>query len=475
MLVDGYEAIIGLECHAQLRTESKMFCGCPVLASAPPNTAVCPVCLGHPGTLPTLNDRAVRLGVRIALALGCTLHEQSTFARKHYFYPDLPKGYQVSQFDRPLATGGAVHALGDRFDLTRIHLEEDAGKMTHAPEGSVVDYNRAGVPLVEIVGEPQLRTPEQAEAYLRTLHRVLVESGVCTGDMESGHFRCDANVSVHRPGEPWGTRVEVKNVNSFRFVARAIRHEVERQAAVLRAGGRVGMETRNWVGNKTVLLRVKESGADYRYFPEPDLLPLVLSPAEVERERRELPGIPLDLHLALADEARLLGFAERHGLGRYEAGVLLSRPDAAAIFEAAVAAGGGAAAMANLVSSEVLRRDDAGMIDGATLAAVQRLVDDGSINRDGARRVLDVVHAEGGDAATIVSRLGVEQVDDGDALAAAVASVLAAHPGERARYRAGESALFGFFMGRLMAATGRRADPRRAQSLLREALDREPG
>ncbi|MBM4390472.1 MAG: Asp-tRNA(Asn)/Glu-tRNA(Gln) amidotransferase subunit GatB [Deltaproteobacteria bacterium] len=475
MLHDGYEAIIGLECHAQLRTASKMFCACPVVNDAPPNSAVCPTCLAHPGTLPVLNDRAVKLGLRAALATGCTLHDTSVFARKHYFYPDLPKGYQISQFDRPLATGGAIHALGQRFGITRIHLEEDAGKMTHAEGGSTVDWNRAGVPLIEIVSEAHMRSAEQAEAYLRTLHRVLVESGICTGDMEKGHFRCDANVSVHRPGEPWGTKVEVKNVNSFRFVAKAIRFEIERQVAVLQAGGTVDQETRTWAGKGTVTLRKKEGSADYRYFPDPDLGPLVLEAGEIEAQRATLPGLPMDLFLAQEDERRVTDWVENYGLSTYDVTVILGNPEAAAIFMDAVAAGGAPKAMANWVTSEVLRREDPGQISGAALSAVQALVDDGTINRDGAKRVIEVIAEEGGDPAEIVSRLGLGQVSDEGKLAEAVASVLAAHPAELAKYRAGNKGLFGFFMGKLMAATGRKAEPGLAQRLLRGALDGTPG
>ncbi len=475
MLLDGYEAIIGLECHAQLRTASKMFCACPVVVDAPPNGAVCPTCLAHPGTLPVLNDHAVKLGVRAALATGCTIHDTSIFARKHYFYPDLPKGYQISQFDRPLATGGAIHALGKRFRITRIHLEEDAGKMTHAEGGSTVDWSRAGVPLIEIVSEADMRTAEEAEAYLRMLHRVLVATGVCTGDMEKGHFRCDANVSVHRPGEPWGTKVEVKNVNSFRFVAKAIRFEIERQVAVLRAGGTVDQETRTWAGKGTVTLRKKEGSADYRSFPDPDLGPLVLEAGEIEGQRALLPGVPMDVFLAAEDERRVTDWVDNYGLSPYDVTVILGNPEAAAIFADAVASGGSPKAMANWVTGEVLRREDPGHITGAGLARVQALVDAGTVNRDGAKRVIEVLAEAGGDPSEIVSRLGLGQLSDEGKLADIVAEVLAANRSELAKYRAGNKGLFGFFMGKLMVATGRKAEPGVAQRLLREALDGSPG
>jgi aspartyl-tRNA(Asn)/glutamyl-tRNA(Gln) amidotransferase subunit B len=466
-----WEAIIGLECHAQLHTRTKMFCSCPVVQEAAPNTAICPICMGHPGTLPAVNDQAVKLGIRAALATGCTLHDESIFARKNYFYPDLPKGYQISQFDRPLATGGSVTAGGRTTRLTRIHLEEDAGKMVHSPEGTVVDWNRAGVPLIEIVSEADLRTAEEAEAYLRMLHRVLVESGICLGDMEKGHFRCDANVSVHRPGTPWGTKVEVKNVNSFRFVAKAIRFEIERQTAVLAGGGVVEQETRTWAQNRTVSLRKKEGSADYRYFPEPDLPPLRLTPHEIAQARAALPGCPMDAYLSGADAARVEGWVARYGLSAYDVGVLLSSEEAAAFFVACVDAGGAPKAMCNLVSAEVLRREGVGALQPAALVAAQELLDGGKTTRDGLKRVIEELWAHGGDPAEILTRLGLGAVADTTALDATVATILAAHPGELARYRAGEKGLFGFFMGKLMAATQRRADPATAQRLLRSALD----
>ncbi|MFZ5481352.1 MAG: Asp-tRNA(Asn)/Glu-tRNA(Gln) amidotransferase subunit GatB [Myxococcota bacterium] len=474
MLLAAWEAVIGLECHAQLRTASKMFCACPVVQDAAPNSAVCEVCLGHPGTLPALNAEAVALALRAAVALGCEVHATSVFARKNYFYPDLPKGYQISQYDRPLATKGTLHAAGRAFGLTRIHLEEDAGKMVHGPGGTVVDWNRAGVPLVEIVGEPELRTPEEAEAWLRTLHRLLVRSGVCLGDMEKGHFRCDANVSVHRAGEPWGTRVEIKNVNSFRFVAKAIRYEIDRQIAAYEAGEPVWQETRTWAGNRTVTLRRKEGSADYRYFPEPDLPPLRVGAEEIAAQVAALPGVPLDVWLAEADAARVADWQARYGLSTYDVGVVTADGEVADFFAAAVEAGGEPKAMANWVAAEVLRRTNAdgiGRLQPAHLVAVQRLLDAGAINRDGARRLFDALADAGGDPDAHVATLGLRQVSDEGALRAIVDDLLARHPAELARYRAGNKGMMGFFMGQLMAATDRQADPKLAQRLVREALD----
>lgn len=480
MLYDGFEAIIGLECHVQLRTRTKMFCACPVVADgSAPNVAVCPICLAHPGTLPAVNAQAIHLALKAALAFGCDTHRRSVFARKSYFYPDLPKGYQISQYDRPLATGGAVHTALGAFGLERIHLEEDAGKQHHHGDASEVDWNRAGVPLIEIVGRPELRTPEQAEAYMRALHRVLVEGGISEGSLERGQLRCDVNVSLHRPGEPWGVRVEVKNINSFRFVARAIRSEIGRQAALLAAGERIHMETRTWDGARTVLLRRKEESADYRYFPEPDLPELLVEEAEIAAARGELPGAPLDVWLLEADAARRAGWAARYGLSEYDIGVLTGAPEAEAVFVAAVAAGGEPKKMANLVMTEWLRRFNAaegeGRLSAAALVGAQALMDRAAINRDGLRRLLDRLW-EAGDPAGglegLVGELGIGQVSDDAALRAAVAEVVARSPGEAARYRAGNAGLIGFFVGEVMKATGRRADPKRCRELVAEELAR---
>lgn len=465
----GYEAIIGLECHAQLRTASKMFCACAVASERElaPNTAICEICMAHPGTLPALNAAAVALGVRAAVAISCTVHPTSVFSRKNYFYPDLPKGYQISQFDRPLATGGRIRAGGKEFGITRVHLEEDAGKMMHTPEGSVVDWNRAGVPLIEIVSEPDMRTAEEAEAYLRTLHRVLVDGGICLGDMEKGHFRCDANVSIHRAGEPFGVKVEIKNVNSFRFVAKAIRFEIDRQTAVVQAGGTIAQETRTWAGTRTVALRGKEGSADYRFFPEPDLPPLRVGPAQIAAEAARLPGVPMDLHLEAADAARLVRWRQLYGLPAYDVGVLTADPDVAAFFVACVDAGGDARTMCNWLQTDLIH----GELRPEHLVRVQAMMDAGAINRDGAKALLEALVQRGGDPDALAEALGLRQVSDEDALRAIVAALLAEFPVERERYRTGNKGMLGFFMGRLMMATNRQADTKLGNRLLREALD----
>lgn len=470
----GWEVVFGLECHAQLACRSKLFCGCVVDAEAAPNESVCPICLAHPGTLPRLNGEAVTQAVRAALALSCTVHPVSRFSRKHYFYPDLPKGYQITQGEQPLATGGRVH-VGDRtFGITRIHLEEDAGRMLHTPEGSRVDWNRAGVPLIEIVGAPDVRSPAEAEGWLRTVHRVLVTAGVCLGDLEKGHFRCDANVSLRRPGGPPGTRVELKNLNSFRFVARALQAEVDRQMAVVTAGGEVKPETRSWAGNKTVALRSKETASDYRPLPEPDLPPLRVDEAELHAAAAALPGVPLDLHLAAADRALRADWMARHGLGAADVEALLGAPEAAAIFAEAVAAGSPPRGMADLVKREVLRRlneGGLGQLGAAHLVEVAALLAAGKVHRDGARALCAALDRDGGTAAAALARLGLAPLADEGALQVVVRDVVARHPDELARYRAGNKGLQGFFIGQVMSATRRQADPKLAARLVREVLE----
>jgi len=477
-----YQAIIGLECHAQLDTASKLFCRCPVSDAAPPNTLVCPVCLGHPGTLPVPNVRAVELAVRAALALSCTVHRVSAFARKQYFYPDLPKGYQITQYEAPLATAGLLRVVVDEgeraFGITRIHLEEDSGKSVHAERATGVDFNRAGTPLIEIVSEPDLRTPREAEAWLRMLHRVLVEAEVTRGDLEKGHLRCDANVSVHRPGEPWGTRVEIKNVNSFRHVAKALAFEIARQERVLDAGGAVVQETRSWRGDQTVSSRVKEGSSDYRYLPEPDLPPLEVDDALKERAGGALWGIPLDRWLLDRDVRAWEAFRDRHPLDDDTAGVLLRHPEARAFFEAAVGAGGDPPQMAKWIAGEVLRRVNEGeeladaRISPEALVALEGLIEDGTLSRNMAREVFGELWAHGGDPRAIAERRGLRQVTDDQFLRDLVLDIVARHPRQVARFRAGNERIIGFFMGRVMEATGGRADPALASRLVVEALRR---
>ncbi len=473
---------IGLEVHCQLATQTKMFCSCPLVQDAAPNTAVCPVCMGHPGALPVVNHAAIGLGVRAGLALGCTIHAKSIFARKHYFYPDLSKGYQISQFDRPLCTGGRIHLELDgsrqSYGIHRIHLEEDAGKMRHGADASRLDWNRGGTPLIEIVGDPDLHSSAQAGAWLRMLHRVVVCAGVTSGDMEKGHFRCDANVSLGPKGGALGTRVELKNINSFRFVERALDAEIARQRVLLERGESVIQATRTWNGQETILLRTKEEAADYRYFPDPDLPALVVEEDEIEAERETLLGAPLDLHLLDADATALQDFLDRYGLQAQDGAALLAAPALRVCFEAAVAAGGAAGAMANWVRGPVSAQLNAAdqdlsdtALDPAHLVALEALVEQGEINRGSARKVLSEVMRSGTEPAQLMKDLGLSQIGDTDEISAEVDRVIAANPDEIRRYRAGEKKLFGFLLGQVMRGFSGRANPQQVRAVLESRLD----
>jgi aspartyl-tRNA(Asn)/glutamyl-tRNA(Gln) amidotransferase subunit B len=479
-LLERFEPVIGLEVHVQLKTASKIFCGCPNAYGAPPNTNVCPVCLGFPGTLPVLNQRAVDLAVRAALALGCTVHEESIFARKHYFYPDLPKGYQISQYDRPLSTEGSLEVTLDdgsskTIGITRIHLEEDAGKSTHGPGGTMVDFNRCGVPLIEIVSEPDLRSPREAYLYLTKLKQILQYVDVSDCDMEKGSLRCDANVSIRPVGEPaLGVKTEVKNVNSFCYVEAALAFEIRRQASIEAEGGRVVHETLLWdsARGEARAMRSKEMSHDYRYFPEPDLEPL-----EVVAPRREallatLPELP-------GSRARRL--VERYGLPEYDAGVLTATRPMAEYFEAVVALFDDPKEVSNWVMGEVLRlaneRGEAIALEPAptpvppaALAELLRLKSAGTVSGSAAKEVLVAMAETGRGAAAIVSERGLEQVSDADQLASDIDGVLADYPDEVAAYRGGKTGLLGFFVGQVMRRTQGKADPQVVNRLLRERL-----
>ena len=476
----GWEAVIGLEVHAQLKTQTKLFSSAPHAFGAEPNTQTTEVDLGLPGVLPVLNERAVELAVRAALGLGCRLQATSTFARKHYFYPDLPKGYQISQYDEPFAKGGAVPleegGAARAIGLTRIHMEEDAAKNVHDDAitgGGVthVDLNRAGAPLIEIVSEPELRSPEEAGAYLRSLRQVLRHLDVSDADMEKGQFRCDANVSVRRKGEAkLGTRTELKNLNSFRFVERAIAHEIERQIDVLESGGVVRQETLHWDdrAGRSSPMRGKEHADDYRYFPDPDLPPLLLDEAFLAAQRAKLPELP---------QARRSRYRDQLGLPAYDAQVLTDDRDVAEFFEATVALYGQPKTVSNWVMREVLAAATELAkplrelpVGPEHLVELLRLIDTGRITAGSAREVFAEMARSGERAEAIVRARGLEAVSDAGELERHAREVIAANAAQAEKYRAGETKLLNFFVGQVMKATGGKADPARLREILARLL-----
>jgi aspartyl-tRNA(Asn)/glutamyl-tRNA(Gln) amidotransferase subunit B len=482
-----YEPVIGLEIHAHLLTASKIFCGCSTAFGAAPNSQVCPVCLGLPGALPVLNRLAVDHAVRAALALGCTVHDTSIFARKNYFYPDLPKGYQISQYERPLATGGRIAAgsdcWGPAYDIriTRVHMEEDAGKLLHegfrdSDRRSYVDLNRAGVPLIEIVTEPDLRAPKDAAAFFGALRELLVALGVNDGNMEEGSLRCDANVSVRPVGETaLGVKVEIKNLNSFRFLEEAVAYETDRQVEAIERGDRIVQETRLWdpALKRTVSMRSKEEAHDYRYFPEPDLPPLVLEPARVAALQSSLPELPA------ARRQRLMTV---HALSAADVVTLTQvAPGLDVYLEETIAHGADAKTAKNWLLGVVrAKMNEHGFetatrlrerLEPARLAGLLGLVDRGHLSGSLAKDVFERMFASGRTASEIVAAEGLTQIDDDGALAALVADVLARHGDAVAIYRGGKTTTFGFLVGQVMKAGGGKANPKRVNDLLKRALE----
>lgn len=485
----GWETIIGLEIHAQLSTESKIFCRCSTRFGDEPNENTCPVCLGLPGALPVLNRRAVELGARAALALGLKINNQSIFARKNYFYPDLPKGYQISQYDQPFSGNGVLEIMTaerddaghplewtpKKINITRLHLEEDAGKNVH--EGlpdvdrySYIDLNRAGTPLAEIVTEPEFRSSWQAYDYVNHVRRVLQWVGASDADMEKGNLRCEANVSVRRIGEGFGTKVELKNLNSVRFMQKAIEYEIDRQISVLESGGRVAQETRLWDdrAGETRVMRSKEEAHDYRYFPEPDLPPLIVTDEFVTEVRASMPELP---------EARRRRFSEHFGLSFSDASQLTSERSLADYYENAVEASGNPRAAANWIRSELLRElETAGLEASASpvppneLGSLIRLIDEEKISGKQAKDVLVEMFRTGKGATTIIEEQGLVQVSDRSEIDRLLDEVLAANPAQLESFRAGKDTLFGFFVGQVMKASKGKANPKVVNERLKVKL-----
>ncbi len=482
-MVHSYEAVIGLECHAQLLTNSKLFCSCSTKFGEAPNINTCPVCLGLPGALPVLNRIAVGMAVKAALGLNCRLNVESQWARKNYFYPDLPKGYQISQYDRPLAQHGFieifVNGTPKRIGVQRIHMEEDAGKSLHegfqdSGRNTYLDFNRSGVPLIEIVSEPDIRSSPEAYDYLARLKQILEFLEVCDGNMEEGSLRCDANVSVRRVGEQkLGTRTELKNINSFRFVQKAIDYEISRQIEVLEGGGRVTQETRLWNSSeeRTVSMRSKEEAHDYRYFPDPDLPLLTVDAEWIQTMRRSMPELP---------EARRHRFIKEYALSEYDAGVLTSTRSLADFFEQTAQLSGQAKIGANWIMGDLLRfyKDSntdlkdlsKSPVSPKMLAEMIALVEKGTISGKIAKTVMEEMYKTGKEPQKIIEEQGLVQISDTGEIEKIVDKVIEDHPKSVEQYRAGKTGTLGFFVGQVMKSTGGRANPQTVNDLLRKKL-----
>ncbi len=477
-LIAKYQPVIGLEVHVQLATETKIFCSCPTSFGAPPNTNVCPVCLGLPGALPVLSKRAVELAIKAALALNCTVNPLSRFARKNYFYPDLPKGYQISQYDQPLAEHGyidiSVDGVKKRIGVTRVHMEDDAGKSVHegfrdSDKYSYVDLNRCGMPLIEIVSEPDMRSADEAHAYLTELKQIIQFVEASTADMEKGHLRCDANVSVMLKGaEKFGTRAEVKNLNSFRFLKQAVDYEVARQVAIVEAGGRIHQETRLFNSNtgETIGMRSKEEAHDYRYFPEPDLTPLKVSAQWLDEVRATMPELPA------AKKAR---FVEVYGLRESDAQVLVATRAMSDYYERVAEASGDPKTAANWVMGDLLGALKGGDITESPVSAAQlgelvALIKKGEISGKLAKEIFPKMFSTGDNASVIMDREGLRQISDSSALEKIIDEVIAGNPKQVEQYRAGKTAVIGFLVGAAMKASRGQANPNTVSDLLKAKL-----
>lgn len=472
-----YEAVIGLEVHSQMLTETKIFCGCPTKFGSEPNTQTCPVCIGMPGVLPVLNKKALEFAIKTGLAMHCRISPYSRFARKNYFYPDLPKGYQISQYELPICEHGYIEVIIDgeikKIGITRVHMEEDAGKNIHGEEEnySFVDLNRAGVPLMEIVSEPDIRSPIEAVEYMKKLRTILRYLGVCDGNMEQGSLRCDANISVRPVGQKeYGTRTEVKNINSFRFVEKALDYEIKRQIKVLENGGKIVQDTRLWDSTRSITesMRGKEEAHDYRYFPEPDLVSIIVEQKWIDEIKKSLPELP---------DIKRKRFVSDYGLPEHDADFLTSEKPLADWYEKAVKLGGQPKAVSNWIMSDLLRLLNAEnkSIDACPLKPKQlvdmlKLIENGTISGKIAKTVFEEMYKTGKDAEVIVEEKGLVQISDAGAIDKAIDEVIAKHPNEVDRFRFGEEKLIGFFVGQVMKLTKGKANPQMVNELLKKKL-----